>query len=300
MGFAAGEAAYSRWRLDGSNLVARLRVDDAAAPIGYDPSGSYLLVQGSLGISAPARGPRDGCRRRRGRHRRPGGGGPRCGRVRVGRRRAAGLLGAARRRTARRREPTHRRRPGPGGRRRRTCTQTLGRDCLGDHRGRWSNRRPELDLGIGTDPEPFVEVAGAVYGVDQHRAGTRARHPRLGRRRPDHGVRPGDRRTAGLGDAGRGRHRVERHRAARRRGRRGGRDRVRRRDTPTDREPARRAEHAVDTPVRRQRVTHAGHGARPDRAGLRHAPAGPASGTRSPRPPRTAWSRAGSGRTVPR
>lgn len=43
--FAAGEAAYSRWMLDGSNLVARLRVEDATAPTGYDPSGSYLVVQ---------------------------------------------------------------------------------------------------------------------------------------------------------------------------------------------------------------------------------------------------------------
>ena len=49
VGFAAGEAAYSRWRLDGSDLVARLRVEDAAAPIGYDPSGSYLLVESLVG-----------------------------------------------------------------------------------------------------------------------------------------------------------------------------------------------------------------------------------------------------------
>ena len=143
VGFAAGEAAYSRWRLDGSNLVARLRVDDAAAPIGYDPSGSYLLVRGQpRGLGPRPRGPGDGRRRRRGRHRRPGGGSPGCERVRVGRRRAAGLLGAARRRTDRRREPTHRRAPGPGVRDGERVRRPSGRDGLGDHRGRWSNRGP--------------------------------------------------------------------------------------------------------------------------------------------------------------
>ncbi len=45
VGFAAGEAAYTRWRIDGTNLIARLRRDEAEAPIGYDPTSTYLVVQ---------------------------------------------------------------------------------------------------------------------------------------------------------------------------------------------------------------------------------------------------------------
>jgi hypothetical protein len=45
VGFAAGEAAYTHWTVDGSNLVARLRQEEAQAPIGYDPSSTYLVVQ---------------------------------------------------------------------------------------------------------------------------------------------------------------------------------------------------------------------------------------------------------------
>lgn len=43
--FAAGEAAYSRWRLDGSGLMARLLTPGYAAVLGYDPSGSYLVTE---------------------------------------------------------------------------------------------------------------------------------------------------------------------------------------------------------------------------------------------------------------
>ena len=129
MGFAAGEAAYSRWRLDGSNLVARLRVEDAAAPIGYDPSGSYLLVESLV----PDR-PEDGTASY----------GvvevatneqvvqvPACGRVRVGRRGDAGLLGAGRGGLLDVESEAHRRRPGAGGGDGERVRRPPGRDMPG-------------------------------------------------------------------------------------------------------------------------------------------------------------------------
>ena len=69
----------------------------------------------------------------------------------------------------------------------------------------------ELDLAdVATDPAPFVEVAGEVHGVAS------TPHGRvLVTHESDEGVLTTafdrrDRRTAGLRDAGRGRHRAER------------------------------------------------------------------------------------------
>ena len=122
MGFAAGEAAYYRWSFDGSDLVARLRVEGAVAPIGYDPSGSYLVVESKL--PAPARRRHRVVRRRRGLHQRAGGPGPprRTGtRGSTMARWPTGGRGLADCSTSRAKALSTSRR---WGRRRRTCTQT--------------------------------------------------------------------------------------------------------------------------------------------------------------------------------
>jgi len=169
VGFAAGEAAYSRWQLDGSNLVARMRAPSGAAPIGYDPSGSYLLVKGRRGLWY------DHGSRIYGKGRTAGvvqvatgellGEVPAAdgfawvddGRLVYWGRHGGGLLDV---------ESEHI-----------VDVPSLGPDTenvYADPHGAnaWVTTVDgartvvrELDLSIATDPAPFVEVAGAVYGV---------------------------------------------------------------------------------------------------------------------------------------
>ena len=164
VGFAAGEAAYTHWTVDGSNLVARLRWEEAEAPIGYDPSSTYLVVQdASERLAEGAPGPRttvmevatgellvevpaadgfawvgDGRLAYWG----LGGGGVLD--VASGRVLDEPALGAE----------TQNVYADPRGA---TSWQIVGLD------GRTVVR--ELDLAGGPDPEPFIEVAGDVHGV---------------------------------------------------------------------------------------------------------------------------------------
>jgi hypothetical protein len=50
--FAASEGAYSGWRLDGSGLIGRMLAPGAASPVGYDPSGRFLVQTGTGVVSS--------------------------------------------------------------------------------------------------------------------------------------------------------------------------------------------------------------------------------------------------------
>ena len=165
VGFAAGEAAYTHWTVDGSNLVARLRWEEAGAPIGYDPSsGTYLVVQdASERLADGAPGPRTGVMEVATGEllvEVPAADGFAWvgdGRLAYWGREGGGVLDVASGRTL--------------------DVPALGvetQNVFADPRGATSWQIDgldgrtvvrELDLAGGPDPEPFIEVAGDVYGV---------------------------------------------------------------------------------------------------------------------------------------
>ena len=150
--FAAGEVAYSRWRLDGSGLVARLRFDDARRPSATTRPGPTSWWRAGSGLGTRPRRAWRRVRRRRGRHRRPGGGspGPRTG----SRGSTTGLLafGGGAVADCSTSRPNTSSTSRPWGRDGERVPRPSGRECLGDRPGGDRTVVRELDLGIAVRP----------------------------------------------------------------------------------------------------------------------------------------------------